>query len=107
MGKLIPGALADVIVVDYDPPTPMYDAKIDSHILFGVSGRSVDTTIIGRRVVMQDRELLAIDEPDIIAKARMAAATLWQRFNASRDGSKPPSEERTPGSNPNGTQVVF
>jgi len=79
VGKLIPGALADVIVVDHDPPTPMYDANIDSHILFGVSGHPVDTTIIGGRVVMQDRKLLAIDEPDIIAKARIAAATLWQR----------------------------
>ena len=39
VGKLIPGALADVIVVDYDPPTPMHAANINGHILFGVSGR--------------------------------------------------------------------
>jgi putative selenium metabolism protein SsnA len=80
VGKLIPGAVADVIVVDYDPPTPILASNIDSHILFGVSGRSVDTTIIGGRVAMQDRKLLAIDEAEIMAKARVAAARLWQRF---------------------------
>jgi hypothetical protein len=29
---------------------------------------------------MQDRKLLAIDEQEIMAKARAAAARLWQRF---------------------------
>ena len=80
VGKLIPGALADVIVVDYDPPTPMDATNISGHLLFGVSGRSVDTTIIGGRVAMRDRKLLAIDEADIMAKARVATARLWQRF---------------------------
>lgn len=80
IGKLIPGALADVIVVDYDPPTPMLASNIDSHLLFGVSGRSVDTTIIGGRIVMQNRKLVAIDETEIMARARVAAARLWQRF---------------------------
>jgi putative selenium metabolism protein SsnA len=80
IGKLTPGALADLIVVDYDPPTPIHGSNIDSHVLFGVSGRSVDTTIIGGRVVMQDRRLLALDEAEIMAKARVAAARLWQRF---------------------------
>jgi cytosine/adenosine deaminase-related metal-dependent hydrolase len=80
VGRLIPGALADAIVVNYDPPTPMRAANIDSHILFGVPGRAVETTIIGGRVVMEDRKLLAIDEQEIMAKARAAAARLWQRF---------------------------
>ena len=80
VGRLIPGSLADVIVVNYDPPTPMRAGNIDSHILFGVSGRAVETTIIGGRVAMQDRKLLAIDEQEIMAKARAAAARLWQRF---------------------------
>ena len=80
VGKLIPGAVADVIVVDYDPPTPMRAANCSSHILFGVSGRSVDTTIIGGRIVMRDRKLLAIDEQEIKAAARVSAAKLWHRF---------------------------
>jgi putative selenium metabolism protein SsnA len=80
IGKLVPGALADIVVVDYDPPTPLRASNLDSHILFGVSGRSVDTTIVAGRIVMQDRKLLAIDEPEIMARARAAAAALWQRF---------------------------
>jgi putative selenium metabolism protein SsnA len=80
VGKLIPGAHADLIIVDYDPPTPLCASNLSSHILFGISGRAVDTTIIGGRIVMQDRKLLAIDEKEIMAKARVSAAKLWQRF---------------------------
>ncbi len=80
LGKLIPGAHADVIIVDYDPPTPLCASNINSHILFGISGRSVVTTIIGGRILMQDRKLLVIEEEEIMAKARVSAAKLWQRF---------------------------
>jgi putative selenium metabolism protein SsnA len=80
VGKLIPGALADVIVVDYDPPTPLTASNIDGHILFGVSGRAVQTTIVGGRIAMQDRQLPGIDEEAIMARARASAAKLWERF---------------------------
>ena len=80
VGKLIPGAHADLIIVDYDPPTPLRESNIAGHILFGVSGRSVETTIIGGRIVMQDRKLLEIDEHEVMAKARASAEKLWQRF---------------------------
>jgi putative selenium metabolism protein SsnA len=80
VGKLIPGAHADLIIMDYDPPTPMLATNIAGHILFGVSGRSVETTIIGGRIVMQDRKLLEIDEHEVMAKARVSAEKLWQRF---------------------------
>jgi putative selenium metabolism protein SsnA len=80
VGKLIPGAHADLVIVDYDPPTPLCTTNITSHILFGVSGRSVVTTIIGGRILMRDRKLLALDEPEIMARARASAAKLWQRF---------------------------
>jgi putative selenium metabolism protein SsnA len=80
VGQLIPGAFADIIVVDYDPPTPLSASNLSSHILFGFSGRAVQTTIIGGRIVMQDRELAGIDEGEIMDKARVAAGKLWQRF---------------------------
>ena len=80
IGKLVPGACADLIVVDYNPPSPLTAINMDSHILFGVSGRAVRTTIIGGRIAMQDRVLAGIDEERIMAQAREGAARLWQRF---------------------------
>lgn len=79
-GKLIPGAHADIIVVDYDPPTPMHAGNLYGHILFGFSGGAVATTIIGGQMVMEERKLLAVDEKEVTAKARTAAAELWKRF---------------------------
>ena len=80
IGAIVPDACADIIVVDYDPPTPLTPANINSHLLFGASGRSVRTTIIAGRIAMLNREIPGIDEAQIMAHAREAAARLWKRF---------------------------
>ena len=80
LGRLMPGALADIIVVDYDPPTPMTGANLNGHVLFGMTGRSVVTTVINGRVVMQDRQIPSADERKIFARAREMARELWRRF---------------------------
>lgn len=80
MGRIEPGAYADIIVVDYDPPTPLQADNLNGHILFGMSGRCVDTTIIHGRVVMLERQFTDIDEKEVHAKARELAADLWRRF---------------------------
>ena len=80
LGKLATGAYADIIIVDYNPPTPLCAENLDGHILFGLSGRAVDTTIINGRVVMNERKLAAVDEERVMANARELAAKVWQRF---------------------------
>ena len=56
LGVLKPGAAADVIVMDYKPFTPFSDANIDGHMLFGMTGRQCQTTMINGRILMKDRE---------------------------------------------------
>ncbi|HBF38678.1 MAG TPA: putative aminohydrolase SsnA [Firmicutes bacterium] len=80
LGQLVPGAYADVIVVDYDPPTRLEPENVNSHILFGISGRSVETTIINGRVVMENRKLTTLDEQEICVKSRELADKVWQRI---------------------------
>ena len=80
IGKLVPGAVGDLILVDYDPPTPLGAGNLHGHILFGFSGHTVATTIIGGEVVMENRRLCPIDEQAVMADARAAAAELWKRF---------------------------
>lgn len=80
LGILKAGALADVIVVDYDPLTPMDETNINSHILFGFTGKDVVTTIIDGKVVMKDRELVGINEKEIFKTSREVAKKLWDRM---------------------------
>jgi putative selenium metabolism protein SsnA len=79
-GVLVPGAYADIIMLDYLAPTPITANTVASHLLFGVSGRSVCTTIINGRVIMNERELVGIDEQKLMADSRQQAAKLWARI---------------------------
>ena len=81
-GVLAPGYAADVIISDYIPTTPMNGDNCNSHILFGMSGRSIITTMANGRILMKDRELIGIDEEAILAKSRELAAKLTSRINS-------------------------
>lgn len=79
-GHLAPGAPADVILVDYHPPTPLDAGNLPWHTIFGIDGTGVTTTIVGGRVLMRDGKLLTLDEEAIAARARELAGKLWQRI---------------------------
>lgn len=81
VGVLKEGAAADVIVIDYDPLTPMDDTNANGHILFGVTGKMVKTTMINGKVLMKDHELLYIDEEKEMAECREESKKLWKSIN--------------------------
>ncbi|MDO4567508.1 MAG: putative aminohydrolase SsnA [Clostridia bacterium] len=78
LGVLRPGAAADVIVVDYKPFTPISGENAHGHILFGVTGRQCDTTIVNGRVLMRGRELTGVDETSINERITESADALWR-----------------------------
>ena len=81
MGMLKAGYAADIIVMDYKPYTPFSDANIDGHMLFGMTGRQCETTMINGRILMKDRKLTTIDEEHINAHVLEAAEKLWHGLN--------------------------
>lgn len=81
LGVLKEGAAADVVVVAYDPLTPLTADNINSHMLFGINGAMTQTTICNGKVLMKDRELLVIDEAKAMADCRQAAAELAHSIN--------------------------
>ncbi|GAA0754333.1 MULTISPECIES: putative aminohydrolase SsnA [Clostridium] len=80
VGVLKEGAYADIIVLDYNPITPMNANNLHGHMLFGFTGRSVITTIINGKIIMKDREMLNIDEEKIFRKSRELAQKLWEKM---------------------------
>ncbi|MFO7605533.1 MAG: amidohydrolase [Desulfurivibrionaceae bacterium] len=76
IGELTVGRAADIIIVDLLKPhlTPMY--SVDSLLVYAASGSDVSTSIINGRLVMDNRELLSIDLPEVIGKVNKMARRL-------------------------------
>ena len=79
VGVLKPGYAADVIVADYIPQTPLNTHTLNGHLLFGLNGSCVTTTIANGKVLMKDRQILIADEERLMAKSRQLAQALWNR----------------------------
>lgn len=84
IGSLETGKKADLIVVDTTAPhaTPLYD--VYSAIVYALKASDVRTTVIGGQVVMEDRRMLTLDEPAILAKAAIYAKQIDASFGAGK-----------------------
>ena len=81
LGELREGGPADVVVMDYDPPTPLESSNCWGHLLFGASQAAVDTTIVGGKMLMENKRLtLDIDEGRVNARSRELAEKMWERL---------------------------
>lgn len=79
-GALEPGSPADLVVLDYRPPTPLTEQNLAGHLLFGLDRSHVRSTLVAGRFVLRDRRITTVDESRILSGARAAAAALWQRM---------------------------
>lgn len=71
IGSLAVGKKADCIVLDLDQPhlIPLYN--VPSHLVYAARGNDVIHSVIDGRIVMENRCLLTIDEPAILARMRL------------------------------------
>jgi putative selenium metabolism protein SsnA len=82
VGRIVPGAAADVILVDYHPTTPVSVENLPWHIIFGFEASMVTATIVAGQVLMQDRQLQTLDEARIAGKARSLVPAVWERYRS-------------------------
>ena len=80
VGELSVGAAADVVLLDYLPPTPLSSGNFPWHLIFGMDGHHVNSTMVAGRWLMRNRQLLTLDEVRIHARARELAQALWNRM---------------------------
>ncbi len=81
LGEICPGAAADLILVDYHPFTPLSAGNLPWHILFGFEASMVTMTMVEGRVLMRDRQLLTLNEAEIMREALALAPQVWARYN--------------------------
>lgn len=81
VGAIEKDAVADIIIIDYDPPTPMCGGNFWGHMLFGINKAKVLTTIVNGKVLMEDGKLaIGIEEEEINKKSRELSKKFWERF---------------------------
>jgi putative selenium metabolism protein SsnA len=80
-GALVPGQLADIMIPEYLPFTPLNADTLYGHLLFGLGFAPVRTTIARGRVILDEGRLLHLDEEAIRARCCERAERLWKRIH--------------------------
>jgi putative selenium metabolism protein SsnA len=80
LGRIEPGAPADLVVLDYDPPTPLTPESLGGHWVFGIGAGHVRDVVVDGRVVVSDRRLVAAGSDGVRERSREAAERLWRRM---------------------------
>ncbi len=80
VGVLAPGHLADVIVLDYDPPTAMTADNFAGHLMFGLGAATVRMTMVDGEIRMMDGDIIGADEGETAMRSRELADGVWERF---------------------------
>jgi putative selenium metabolism protein SsnA len=81
LGRISAGAPADLVVLEYAPPTPLDAASLAAHWIFGMSAAHVRDVVVGGELVVRDRRLIRFDEAELNALAMEAAKRLWARLD--------------------------
>ncbi|MBC8106422.1 MAG: amidohydrolase family protein [Anaerolineae bacterium] len=82
LGKLEPGAAADVVVTDYIPFTPIESSNLVGHLLFSIESRHVRDVMVDGRWAMRDGKVIQIDEAKTRRDALRVSRELWKRLDA-------------------------
>jgi len=89
VGVIDPGAAADLIRLDYHPPTPLTDQTFYGHLLFGLANARVTDTVVGGKVLMKSGRLrLGVSEEEITETSRRLARRFWARFKTDRSAGR-------------------
>ena len=74
----------NLVVLDYDSPTPLTAANFLGHFLFGIEPKHVIHLISRGRLILENRKLLTVDEAKTLEESRVQAMRLWKRMRGGR-----------------------
>lgn len=70
----------NLVVLDYDPPTPVTPENWPAHVMYGLNRSHVSKVISDGRVIVDDGRCVLIDESDVLGSTREQAARLWKKL---------------------------
>lgn len=81
-GSLMKGSPADIVVLDYQPPTPMTVENLAGHFLFGMNSSMVESVMIDGKWVVKNHVLVGFDVESVYEKSKKVAKKLWEKMES-------------------------
>jgi putative selenium metabolism protein SsnA len=79
-GSIVKGQLADLVIYNYVPFTPLLPETLYGHLLFGIGFSRAHTTIARGKVIVENGNILKLPENEVRADCIERAAALWSRI---------------------------
>ncbi|MCX6277756.1 MAG: amidohydrolase family protein [Bacteroidetes bacterium] len=70
----------NLVVFDYDSPTPLNTSNFYGHFLFGIESRHITHVISQGRLICEKGRILTVDEDEILKISRKLAKRLWEKL---------------------------
>ena len=70
----------NLVVLDYDTPTPLTKDNFYGHFLFGFDARQVLHVISDGKLIVKDRNITTVNEAEILEFSKEQAVKLWERM---------------------------
>jgi cytosine/adenosine deaminase-related metal-dependent hydrolase len=82
LGPLREGALADLVVLDYRPATPLSTETLAAHLMLNISARDVEAVMVDGVWRMWARRALSVNVEELAARAHGVAEAMHARLAA-------------------------
>lgn len=70
----------NLVVLDYNSPTPLTTDNFLGHFLFGIESRHITHVISQGKLIVEERKILTVDENEINNQSTILAKTLWKKM---------------------------
>ena len=81
LGRIAEGYKADLVLLDYNNPTPLVEANAPSHFVWGMGSGHVNTTMVDGKILYRDHKFTRPDAEAIYRRASEVAAELWKEVD--------------------------
>lgn len=71
----------NLVVLDYNPPTEINPENFLGHFVFGIDAMHVDSVIANGQLILREKQLLTMDEEEILEFAREMGTALWKKLS--------------------------
>jgi 5-methylthioadenosine/S-adenosylhomocysteine deaminase len=88
IGRLAPGALADLVLVNLRRPHIAPVHSVASALVYNANGNDVDTVLVNGQVLVRGGQLTTLDETGLIAECQRAAEKMCARAGIATESQK-------------------